>query len=656
MNQDVDSITLNFSNDSLWALYVCLAIIMYGVALDLKPDDFKRLLKNPKPTLIGIFSQFLLLPAITFLLVVILKPAPSIAMGMMLVASCPGGNISNFMTYLAKGNTALSVSLTAFSSLAAVFMTPLNLKIWGSMYEPTNKILREVSLEPFEVFKAIALILIVPLILGMLTNQWKPTIAGKMAKILKPFSILIFLAFIAIAFMGNWDIFLNNIHHVIILVFFHNAIALLSGYWLARLSGLSFKDQKSLAIETGIQNSGLGLLLIFSFFNGLGGMALVAAWWGIWHIISGLSVAGYWSRYSKKTHFSIFKLVFYYVMRFYINVGLHFYFRVLRQNGKENIPKNGAIVFLANHQNAFLDPLLIMRFNNRYTHFLVRGDIFKADFARMVLGTMNMMPIFRMRDGIRTLNKNEQIFQHCYQLLNQNQALVIFPEGNHSIKRRLRPLTKGFTRVIFGALDHNPDQDIYIVPVGLNYSSHQKFRSEASVYYGKPILANPYYQKDNIKESVKCLREKVSKAISELTTHIEDDEAYTQIIEKLNNAQADYIDPIKTNLLVKNIDQVKSTKPTPALTLHSKPIRAIIKMICRIINGIPLMFWHTLQKGIKDPAFEGSLKFLFGIFVFPFYYFVLCLLIYFLLGIKISLIVLPFLLLSMPILRSRKVS
>lgn len=292
----IDSAHLNFSQDSLWVLNLCLAIIMFGVALDIKWADFKKVFRSPKATLIGLFLQFILLPAFTFLLVWVLQPRPSIALGMILVAACPGGNISNFMTHLSKGNTALSVSLTSIGTLLAIVMTPLNLQLWAGMYGPTSAILKEVSLNPWEMFETIAVLIGIPLIAGMTISNKYPAVAASISKRVKPFSIFIFTMFVVVAFANNMDIFLEFIHLVIIFVFLHNLMALALGYNVARVFKLSIENRKTLAIETGIQNSGLGLILIFGFFQGLGGMAIVAAWWGIWHILSGLAISTYWSR------------------------------------------------------------------------------------------------------------------------------------------------------------------------------------------------------------------------------------------------------------------------------------------------------------------------------------------------------------------------
>lgn len=293
--QELDSVKINFDSNGLWVLNIALAVVMFGVALGITVADFKSLIKQPKLLLVGVLSQFILLPLVTFLLVMLIKPQPSIALGMIMVAACPGGNISNFMTHLAKGNTALSISLTALATFFAIFMTPFNFQFYGSLYEPTSKLLEEVELNPLELLKLVSLILGIPLFIGMLVRYYKEQLALKLSKILRPFSIFIFGGIVVIAFSNNIDVFNSYIHHVLVIGVSHNILAILLGLSVAILFKLSFKNRKTIAIETGIQNSGLGLLLIFTFFNGLGGMAILAAFWGIWHIISGLLLAFYWS-------------------------------------------------------------------------------------------------------------------------------------------------------------------------------------------------------------------------------------------------------------------------------------------------------------------------------------------------------------------------
>ncbi|RJR17906.1 MAG: bile acid:sodium symporter family protein [Desulfobacteraceae bacterium] len=292
----IDQISLNFNKGGLLALNAVIGLMMYGMALDMKLEDFKRVILSPKGPAIGLGAQFVLLPLFTFFLTLVLPVTPSMALGMILVAACPGGNLSNVLTYLANGNTALSVSMTAVSTAVAIIMTPLNLSIWGAMNPATHDILRKVSLDPLDVFQTIVLILGIPLALGISTSRFYPRLADRIRKPFKTISVVIFCLFVAAALGANWQNFLRAIGLVAFGVFIHNALALFLGYSSARLFSLEERDRRAVSIEVGIQNSALALVLIFQFFGGLGGMAIIAGWWGIWHIISGLSVSLFWSR------------------------------------------------------------------------------------------------------------------------------------------------------------------------------------------------------------------------------------------------------------------------------------------------------------------------------------------------------------------------
>lgn len=292
----LDAVRLDFDPDKLWMLNGVIALIMFGVALDLRTEDFRRIFESPKGPLIGLVAQFLLLPAATFVLTLVLRPAPSIALGMMLVAACPGGNLSNFLTHLARGNTALSVTMTAVSTAAATVMTPLNVSIWGRLNPRTAPILEQIQISYLDLFLTVMLILGLPLVVGMACARTMPRVAKALHIPLKYFSIVFFLVFVVFLFTRNYDVFTNYIHWVAAAVVIHNVVAFSTGYGMGRASGLPPRDCRAVAIEVGIQNSALGLTLIFQFFAGLGGMALVAGAWGIWHIIAGLAVASIWSR------------------------------------------------------------------------------------------------------------------------------------------------------------------------------------------------------------------------------------------------------------------------------------------------------------------------------------------------------------------------
>lgn len=292
----LDQVQLNFNPTGIAIINGAIGLMMLGVALELKVNDFKRIIASPKAPAIGLVAQFLLLPAFTFVLVSILKPYPSIALGMMLVAACPGGNLSNIITYLSNGNTAVSISMTAVSTLAAIVMTPLNIAFWGSMNEHTASILQQVRLNPVDVFITVFFILGIPLIIGMGIGHYFPGLAAKVKRPFKIFSLIFFIVIVMGALAANWQHFIAYVGMVMLAVLIHNALALNIGYWSGRLARLTERDSRAVCVEVGIQNSALGLVLVFSFFEGLGGMAILVAWWGIWHIIAGLATAFIFNR------------------------------------------------------------------------------------------------------------------------------------------------------------------------------------------------------------------------------------------------------------------------------------------------------------------------------------------------------------------------
>jgi len=300
MCESVDALQLNFSSENMFLLNMLLAFLMFGIALDLKVEHFKRLWQYPKKSLVGIASQYLVLPFLTYLIVIILKPCPSIALGIFLLGACPGGNMSNFLSSLAKGNVALSVTLTATSTLLAPIMTPLNFAFYGSLYPPTAQLMESISVEPTQLFTTIVVILGIPLLVGMFINYKFPGFTKKILKPIQLLSVVIFLCFIVFAFLKNYTIFMDIIGMIFLLVLLHNGLAMMAGYGMGKLFRLNFEDKKCLAIETGIHNAALGLIIIFTFFNGMGGMAVVAGWWGIWDLVTGFLVATIWSRMAAK--------------------------------------------------------------------------------------------------------------------------------------------------------------------------------------------------------------------------------------------------------------------------------------------------------------------------------------------------------------------
>ena len=295
MLADIDSIRLHFDRTTLLLLNIILGFVMYGVALDIRPEDFRRIVREPIPVVIGLIAQFVLFPAVSFGLVLLLDPHPGIALGMLLVACCPGGNISNFITQLARGNVALSVTLTAASTVGATFLLPLNFTLWTALWVVCRPDLHfefhRLQLQAVDMFGTVLVLLALPLLAGVLaTHRW-PGVAARLRKPLRVVSLLFLIAFIGGALYANRTFFLDYIDRIAGLVLLHNGAALLVGYLAARASGMDEANRRAIMFETGIQNYGLALVLIFDFFEGRGALALIAAWWGVWHIVSGLSLA-----------------------------------------------------------------------------------------------------------------------------------------------------------------------------------------------------------------------------------------------------------------------------------------------------------------------------------------------------------------------------
>ena len=300
----LNGITINFGEGGMMIVNIILAFVMFGVALGIKPQTFKDVFTKPKSVIVGVLLQWVALPAVTFAIALALSPmiTPMIALGMILVASCPGGNISNFMSSLSKGNVELSVSMTAITTAAAPFITPLNFFFWGSLYSQIISIKSDIPtlvIPFFPMLEQILLLLGVPIVLGLIFSHYFPNATKKITKPALVLSIVLFFGMVIVSFAQNFQLFLDNIFYVFFIVLIHNASALGAGYLGGTLAKVPLRDRRSLTVETGIQNSGLGLVLLFNpaifpaeiWHGHYGGMLFITAWWGIWHIISGLSVS-----------------------------------------------------------------------------------------------------------------------------------------------------------------------------------------------------------------------------------------------------------------------------------------------------------------------------------------------------------------------------
>ena len=297
---NIDAIRIDFSSDTAFIMNICVAFLMFGVALDMKVSDFKRVVEYPKSVAVGLTSQLIILPILTVILLKVWGPMPSMALGLLLIASCPGGNISNFAVHLGKGNTALSVTLTSIVTLSAFLITPITFSLWSKLIPETQPILTRISVSPIEMVKIIMQLIIVPLVIGMFINHRFPKFTAKVRKPISTISLLMFMSFIFFAVFSNRANIVKYLHLVFVLVVVHNVITMLAGYYWAKLNKRNLADRRAICMETGIQNAGLGIVIILNFFGEYGGMMLVAAFWGVWELISAFSVAMFWNYRSRR--------------------------------------------------------------------------------------------------------------------------------------------------------------------------------------------------------------------------------------------------------------------------------------------------------------------------------------------------------------------
>lgn len=301
LTTNVDDLRIAFDDSSLTTLKIIVGAILFGIALDTPLSSFAAALRRPVVIGIGVVAQFLVLPALTFVLTLMLGVRGSVALGMILVACCPPGNVSNILTYRSGGDVALSVSMTSVGNLLAIVLMPLNFAFWGGLHPTGGDLLRRlgdgagrVDLSVGSMLGEIAFVILVPFAVGITIARLWPRAARVGHRVIGPVAFLALGAVIVVGVANNWDIFLHHLGIVLLAVFLHDALALLIGYLIARAARLPEASAKAMTFEVGIRNAGLGLLLVFAFFGGLGGMALVAAWWGIWDIIAGLAVAQWW--------------------------------------------------------------------------------------------------------------------------------------------------------------------------------------------------------------------------------------------------------------------------------------------------------------------------------------------------------------------------
>jgi len=306
------------------------------------------------------------------------------------------------------------------------------------------------------------------------------------------------------------------------------------------------------------------------------------------------------------------KLIWYLLVKLYVRTGFAFFYKKIEVLGIENVPKKTAVLFVANHQNALIDPLLLGAFLPRQLHFLTRADVFDKPLVRALLSSVNMLPIYRIRDGRDSLSKNEEVFQKCFKILNSKGTVLIFPEGNHNIQKRVRNISKGFTRIVFGALDQYGDHELMVVPVGINYTDARKYASDVSLHIGEPIRANDYYQREKHTVSSTALTEEVRGRLKGLTTHIEDLENYDYLESCF--MEEEFLDPQRVN------DKLQQPELLNPADRNTAPDFNMLMPLVKVNSFFPLRIWNYLKPKISEEEFISTYKFSVGLTAFPLFY------------------------------------
>ena len=292
----LDLVKIHFDPKQLEMLNLALGFLMFSVSFDIYISDFKTLFSNPKPMFVGFFSQYILFPLLTMAMIYMFRPSATVALGFILVSACPSGNMSNFMTNHARGNLPLSISLNSIITLGAAISTPLVFNFWSQFLPDKSTEIANIYIGFFDVVAIIAKVIVLPLVIGLVWRHYFPDFMARIKKAVSVLALVIFFGIIIGAFLANWQIARQHLDKIFLLVAFHNAMAMFLGYLAARVARLSLVDSRTIAIESGIHNTALGMILVFNFFNGIGGMAMVTAWWGIWDLVAVFGLASFWRR------------------------------------------------------------------------------------------------------------------------------------------------------------------------------------------------------------------------------------------------------------------------------------------------------------------------------------------------------------------------
>lgn len=291
------------------------------------------------------------------------------------------------------------------------------------------------------------------------------------------------------------------------------------------------------------------------------------------------------------------------ILRLLVKMALHLYFSRITVSGKTNIPKGKPVILVANHQNALIDPLLLATHTRLNPWFLTRAAVFKNPIIAKILNFIRMLPVYRVRDGFSTLQQNQQIFDKTFEILKDNGTVIIFAEGNHSLKRYLRPLSKGFMRIAFGLKEKYPNIDPVILPVAIEFSAHRRTGSNAKITFGEPIAVTMDYSQSG------KLKSQVEQTLKALLVEIPE-ENYSKNLDQLIENQIDLTDKESVTLF---LNQGKK------LRLFSNPAGHRNKVM-KIFHFPFFLFWLWVDRKIEDRVFDSTFKFVIGFFLVPFWY------------------------------------
>ncbi len=293
---------------------------------------------------------------------------------------------------------------------------------------------------------------------------------------------------------------------------------------------------------------------------------------------------------------------------------MFFYFKKVVIHHIENVPKDKPVLFLGNHQNALLDALLIAVYGPRFSFFLTRAAVFKKKFVSKLLKSLQMLPVYRIRDGWNNLTNNNAIFETCSELLKDGEAIVIFPEGNHNLARRVRPLSKGFTRIVFDTLNKYPDMDLQLVPVGLNYKNALGFPDSTAMFFGKPIAAKRFVSERKTEGVIK-LKESIQSELMKLTTHIPQ-EHYQNDLKRLLALQVDFLKPQDVNTCIKS----GFTNCEQKAKSNINGLRTLFKGLLIFNLILPYTIWKLIiEPKITELEFKSTFRFTVALTLVPFW-------------------------------------